>query len=147
MKLPSVMVMAVALTLPTFVAAQAAQCPEGRPSAGDIGIRRIECHGPRAACGIYGRNDDGSFHHTFSVEPTITEIASGSAAGLAVGDRIVAIDSVLITTREGGRRLANLPVNAPVRVLVRRQGELREHVISAQRGCGIRGITVRTRSG
>jgi predicted metalloprotease with PDZ domain len=135
------------MAVPALLTAQAAQCPEGRPSAGDIGIRRIECHGPSAACGIYGREDDGSFHHNFSVEPTITEIASAeSAGGLAVGDRIVAVDSVLITTREGGRRLANLPVNAPVRVLVRRQGALREYVIRAERGCGIRGITVRSRS-
>ena len=127
--------------------AQDSSCPEGRAPAGDVGIRRLGCIGPSASCVIYERDQDGSVRHEFSVEPVIAETASDNSSGaLRQGDRIVAVDSLLITTTEGGRHFANLPINQPVRVLVRHDGELVERVVTTRRGCGVLGLTVRTRS-
>lgn len=140
------------LLLAMLMAAQGAlaqdnSCPEGRQPTGDIGIRRLGCTGPRASCMINARDQDGSVRHEFSVEPTILETASENTSGaLRLGDRIVAVDSLLITTREGGRHFANLPINEPVRVLIRHDGELVERVVTTRPGCGVLGLTVRTRS-
>lgn len=59
----------------------------------------------------------------FRREPVIGGIApDGPAAGkLQAGDVIVAIDGLLITTREAGRHLASLRPGQPVRLTVRRE--------------------------
>jgi hypothetical protein len=125
--------------------ASAQVCPEGRAASGDLGIRGLLCTGAAVGCSIYLRAG-GEYQHRFSVEPRI-EIVDQSAAGdmLRAGDVIVAIDSLMITTTEGGRRLASVRPRQSVRVLIRREGALLEQVIVAQTGCGITQLTVRTR--
>ena len=97
------------------------RCPEGHPQTGDIGIEYLLCAG--GSCSVNLRTDRG-YVHDFSTEPSIREIRPGSpAAGkLRNGDVLIAIDGVLITTREGGRRLANLTPGVPVTLRLRRDG-------------------------
>jgi hypothetical protein len=127
----------------------AQQCPEGRTPVGDVGIGGLLCTGPAASCAINVRSsDDGGVHHEFAVEPVIAALTAGSSptsssdGALRLGDVLVAVDSVLITTAAGGRRLARLAPHATVRLLVRSDGELREIRMVARRGCGVRSLTV-----
>lgn len=124
--------------------ASAQVCPEGRAPSGDLGFQGLLCTGATASCAIYLRDGVG---HRFSVEPRIEGIDHrGPAADkLREGDVIVAIDSLMITTTEGGRRLATLMPRQSVRLLIRRDDALLEQVIVARNGCGIRRLSVRTR--
>lgn len=119
----------------------AQQCPDGRAVTGDVGIVALHCTGPAASCEInIQRSGDDRARHVFAVEPIITEFAS--VGDLRVGDAVVAVDSLLITTAAGGARLARLDAGAPVRLLVRRDAVLHEVRITARRGCGIRSLRV-----
>lgn len=60
-----------------------------------------------------------------------------------MGDRIVAVDSVPITAREGGRRLANLKAGRTVAIQVRRAGTVLEIVVVPTSGCNMPALTVR----
>jgi len=124
--------------------ASAQVCPEGRAASGDLGFQGLRCTGTSASCAIYLRDGLG---HRFSVEPRIDGIDHrGPAADkLREGDVIVAIDSLMITTTEGGRRLATLTPRQPVRLLIRRDGALLEQMIVARSGCGIVRLSVSTR--
>lgn len=126
------------------VAAQAEdRCPGGLVDRGDIGVRRLRCVGPAATCSINLPDRDGVPVHRFSVEPVVVERASVQVDdGPKLGDALVAVDSTLITTRRGGRLLATLTPGAPVRLLVRRDGRLRELTFVAARGCGITSLQV-----
>ncbi|MEX2609198.1 MAG: hypothetical protein WEA24_04570 [Gemmatimonadota bacterium] len=119
----------------------AQQCPAGRPPAGDFGIRAVRCTGPAASCAInvpIGSND--GVRHEFAVEPVITAVAEET--DLRVGDALVAVDGLLITTAAGGERLAGPRVGAAVLLLVRREGALLEIRMTAVRGCGIGSLRV-----
>jgi S1-C subfamily serine protease len=96
-------------------------CSEGQPAMGTLGINYLLCVG--GSCQVYLKTGKG-ITHDFSTEPRIETIAPNSpAAGkLRQGDVITAIDGVLITTREGGRRLANLKPGVPVLLSIRRDG-------------------------
>jgi len=122
----------------------AAPCPGGRAQGGDLGLRGVACTGPAAACAIHV-DDDGDRRHEFSVEPVVTEVAEGSAAAgrIVTGDVLVAVDGLLITTAEGGRRLANLSTGQPVAVRLRRQGRTVEVVLTPRPGCGLNSLRVR----
>jgi hypothetical protein len=132
---------AIVIATPAF----AQVCPEGRAASGDLGIRGLVCNGAAASCYIYSRAG-GQYQHRFSVEPRI-EMLHQDAAGeaLRVRDVIVAIDSLMITTTEGGRRLASVRPGQSVRILIRRDGQLLEQVMVARTGCGITRLTVTTR--
>lgn len=134
------------LTLPSLALAQDERCPEGGTTAGDLGIRAVRCVGPSAACSINRKDEDGVLRHVFAVEPVVEEVAPSNSgdAGLEVGDVLVAVDGRLITTREGGRYLANLSIGRTVTVVVRRRGQLRELAIPTVEGCGIRSLSVVT---
>jgi C-terminal processing protease CtpA/Prc len=121
------------------------RCPEGKPLTGDIGIGYLICFG--GACMVNER-DGGGYRHSFSSEPTIASIGSGSpAAGiLRESDVIVSVDGALITTREGGRRLASLTPDVPVRLRVRRGSIEREEVLVPIRGCNMPSLTVTSRA-
>jgi hypothetical protein len=119
-----------------------ASCPEGREPSGDLGIERLLCSG--SACAVSVR-DSAGYYHDFSVEPRIGALRSGTQGNdaLRVGDVIVAIDGVPITTRDGGRRLANLVVGRQVTLTIRRERELLTVVLRPAPGCNMPGLRVR----
>ncbi len=101
------------------------RCEEGAPRVGDLGILSLDCD-----CGydLRSRSNDGSVRivrrWTFRSEPRVAGIrADGPAAGrLREGDLLAAIDGVLITTREGARRFAEVAPGARATLTVRREG-------------------------
>lgn len=134
-----------ALMVPCAAAAQSTSpCPDGRKLGGDLGIIGLRCVGPAAACAIY-REEDGVTRHEFSVEPIIAELEPNATRGegLREGDVVVALDGRLITTREGGRYMASLPVGKTVVVLVRRGQELVTRSVPTLEGCGVTSLSVR----
>lgn len=99
-------------------------CPEGGELRAEIGISSFEC----SNCTMWTTRDDGGERSwSFSAEPTVRRVKSGSPAAGKIqgGDRLVAIDGYLITTSEGGRRLANLTPGEAVSLVVRRDGRER----------------------
>ena len=106
----------------------------GRSAAWVIGITRVTCRG---ACSLTLNRPNQTSAWSFSVEPQIAEIAPNSPATHAfeVGDRIVAIDSVLITTPEGGRRFANIEPGRDVTIRFRRGRQVGEVVLRAGPRC------------
>lgn len=124
-------------------AQQAAQCHDGGGARGDLGIRQLRCEAPAAACTINVTDSAGRLGHQFSVEPVIAQVVPDiGSPGPRVGDVLVAVDSLLITTRQGGRRLANLIPGEAIPVLVRRDGRLLELRMEVGRGCGITSLGV-----
>lgn len=123
--------------------AQSGACPENRPKTGTIGIGRFECVG--RSCTVGRVADDGSYSHSFAVEPRVGALnkAVEPARLLQVGDVILAIDGVPITTSEGGRRIANLEVGESVSLLVRRDGDEIEVKLVPVLGCNTPGLSVR----
>lgn len=135
-----------ALLCPAALAAQVATCPDGEPMRGDLGIRRLLCVGPSAACEINVRGDDGALAHRFSVEPVIVSLSdAASRAGLREGDVLVAVDGRLVTTLAGGRYLRSLPVGQEVSLLLRREGQVLESTLTTEAGCGVQSLAVRIR--
>jgi hypothetical protein len=123
--------------------AQSGPCPENRPRAGTIGIERFECVG--RSCSVGMRADDGSYLHSFAVEPRLGALNKSiePARLLQLGDVILAIDGAPITTSEGGRRIANLEVGETVSLLVRRDGDEIDVKLVPVLGCNTPGISVR----
>ena len=127
-------------------AQQPEACPYGGPERGDIGIEALRCVGPAAACAI-NLSEEGAWLHRFSVEPIIDALSTSNpnADALRVGDRIVSVDGRLVTTWEGGRYLANLPVDRDIEVIVRREGRLVRATVHTVAGCGPESLTVTVR--
>lgn len=119
-----------------FVAGAQEACPEGHPETGDLGISHLLCVG--GSCSVNLRSGRG-FTHDFSTEPRIQGLEKdGPSWGrLQDGDVLVAVDGVLITTREGGRRLANLTPGKPVRLRVRRGGREMDVAVIPRLGCNM----------
>lgn len=119
-----------------FAAGAQESCPEGHPETGDLGISHLLCVG--GSCSVNLRTGRG-FAHDFSTEPRIEGLEKdGPAWGrLQDGDILVAIDGVLITTREGGRRLANLTPGKPVELRVRRGGKETDVAVVPRLGCNM----------
>jgi S1-C subfamily serine protease len=120
------------------------RCPEGHPETGDIGIEYLLCVG--GSCSVNLRSDRG-YAHDFSTEPLIREIRPGSpsAGKLHTGDILIAIDGVLITTRDGGRRLANLRPGVPVTLRIRRDGKEMDVTVIPETGCNMPRLAVLAR--
>jgi C-terminal processing protease CtpA/Prc len=118
------------------------RCPEGHPLTGDLGIGRLVC--PGGSCVVNEMVGGGGYTHRFSTEPVLLEISEdGPAAGrLREGDTLTAVDGLLITTREGGRRLANLKAGEPVTLRVRRNGAETDVEVVPVTGCNMPGLTV-----
>jgi S1-C subfamily serine protease len=118
-------------------------CSENRAMSGTIGITRFECVG--RSCSVSGRDERGGYAHDFAVEPRVgaVDAAVAPARLLRVGDVVLAIDDVPITTREGGRRLANLGVGDTVRLRIRREGHEVELALVPVLGCNTPSLTVR----
>jgi membrane-associated protease RseP (regulator of RpoE activity) len=91
-------------------------CPAGQVERGDLGISGLECN-----CSYY-IGEAGERVWRFRSEPVILGVREGGpAAGkLREGDAINAIDGMLITTGEAGRRYANVEPGATVTLTVRR---------------------------
>ncbi|HWM93778.1 MAG TPA: PDZ domain-containing protein [Thermoanaerobaculia bacterium] len=119
-----------------FVAGAAGQCPQGHPETGDIGISNLLCVG--GSCSVNLRTGRG-YAHDFSTEPRIQGLEKDGPAWakLQDGDILVAIDGILITTREGGRRLANLTPGKPVTLRIRREGKEMDVIVIPRTGCNM----------
>ena len=119
-------------------------CPEGHPETGDIGIEYLLCVG--GSCSVNLRSGRG-YAHDFSTEPLIRGIRPGSPSTgkLKTGDILIAIDGVLITTREGGRRLANLRPGVAVTLRVRRDGREMDIAVVPEVGCNMPRLAVLVR--
>lgn len=117
----------------TVVAGQAQACPQARVDA-TIGVSGLDCVGE---CSVTLSDEGKEEAWSFSAEPRIFQIDAGSPADgvLQPGDFLVAIDGVLITTREGGRRFANLEPGTQVRVSYRRDGVVRETTLDVGSRC------------
>jgi membrane-associated protease RseP (regulator of RpoE activity) len=102
-------------------AVDAQTCRDGMPRTATLGIGLLHCVG--GTCMVHGP-DGGGTRHDFSTEPRAWELEPGGPAARALreGDQITSIDGVLITTRDGGRRLANLRPGVPLRLGIRRGG-------------------------
>jgi membrane-associated protease RseP (regulator of RpoE activity) len=129
--------------LASAAAAQRGSCPEGLPRTATLGIGLFHCVGGN--CGVNMRTARG-VAHDFSTEPRVWNLdPAGPAAGrLREGDVITAVDGALVTTPEGGRRLANLTPGRAVTLRVRRDGE--EHAVRLVpvAGCNAPGLVVNT---
>ncbi|UCC49236.1 MAG: PDZ domain-containing protein, partial [Gemmatimonadota bacterium] len=106
-------------------------CAEGEWVLGDLGISESEC-----TCSVtYGPGRAVIWR--FDSELTIREVrTSGPAEGkLRAGDKVVAIDGLLITSAEGGRRWGEVRPGETVQLLVRRDGRERPVEITAGTKC------------
>jgi S1-C subfamily serine protease len=131
---------ALALTLAAGVA-DAQTCAEGVPRTATLGIGMLQCVG--GSCTVNAR-DGGGRTHDFSTEPRVWRLdPDGPAAGvLRDGDQILAIDGALITTRDGGRRLANLRAGVPVALRIRRGGSELRVSVTPRPGCNTPSLAV-----
>jgi S1-C subfamily serine protease len=138
----TVVLFAVASACAFAVAAYPQACPEGHPKTGDIGISHLLC--VSGSCSVNLRTDRG-YTHKFSTEPKIRGLDKGgpSWGRLQDDDVLIAIDGVLVTTREGGRRLANLTPGQPVKLRVRRSGREMEVTVIPRLGCNAPTLAVR----
>ncbi|MEO8295136.1 MAG: PDZ domain-containing protein [Gemmatimonadota bacterium] len=111
----------LAVTLAGVLNAQQAvageECSSGWSTLGSIGIEEF-------ACDCTFNQNPGSTFWRFRSEPTVKKLTSGGPAEgkLRPGDVLVAIDGLLITTRSGGVRIANLEAGESVTITVRRGG-------------------------
>lgn len=101
---------------------------------GTLGISGLDCVGE---CSVTMSRAGKEERWVFSTEPRIFSIEAGGPADgiLQAGDYLVALDDMLITTREGGERYANLAPGEVVRVRYRREGNIREVEIRAGSRC------------
>ena len=111
----------------------ASACPDGATPRGEIGISSFEC----SNCAMFTMRDDGRRSWSFSAEPTVRTVEPGSPADGKIedGDRLVAIDGHLITTGEGGDRLANLTPGETVSIVVRRGSRERTVAVVPRSEC------------
>lgn len=133
------------LTISTFLILVAntvgAQCREGLPRTGQLGVGLLHCVG--GSCAIYG-HDAAGYIHRFTVEPHLRRIDPNNPAGklLRENDVLVALNGLPITSAEGGRLLAQLPAGEPVRIQFRRDGELRDGVVTPIASCDMPMLSV-----
>jgi PDZ domain-containing secreted protein len=111
------------------VAEGPSNCETSWASFGALGISGFSCD-----CTL--NRTDSDLRWTFRGEPVITRIADGrNARRYRLGDVIVAIDGMLITTRAAGERVANLEPGKPVTLTLRRNGREIEVEIIPDEDC------------
>lgn len=128
------------LVLPATVLAQAPTCRDGSQPEAWLGISGFQCN-----CTL----DTDAGLWSFRSEPRVLSVADeGPAANqLRPGDVIVAVDGLLITTTDGGRRFSSVKPGQAVKLTVRRGGRLQEtRVITGQRCRGDEETAVVARS-
>lgn len=108
-------------------------CPPGQV-VGTLGISGLDCVGE---CSVTLSEEGKEEMWSFSAEPRLFQIEPGSPVDgvLKEGDFLVAMDGILITTREGGRRFANLEPGRTVRISYRRDGVVREALVEVGSKC------------
>ena len=131
-----------ALLIHSGIAHAQGTCPEGRAMTGDLGIERYRCIG--GACEIWTETDLG-LGHVFTTEPRIDRLdpEGPSAGALREGDVLVAVDGILITSGEGGRRLARLRPGVAAVLWIRRGDRDLEVQVVPVPGCNPSGLSVR----
>ena len=123
------------------IAQEAPRCREGKPPTGDLGIGGFQC--VAAGCRVNGLVN-GRYEHSFSAEPYVWDIdpRGPSRDHLEEGDRIVAIDELLITTPAGGVRMANLSPGERISLTIRRNDRVFTVTLTAVLGCNMPYIRV-----
>jgi S1-C subfamily serine protease len=134
----------LSLTLALALAARGADaqtCEGGVPRTATLGIGLLQCVG--GSCTLNARDGAGRTHD-FSTEPRVWRLdADGPAAGvLRDGDQLLAVDGALITSRDGGRRLANLRAGVPVSLRIRRNGAEMRVSVTPRPGCNTPALAV-----
>lgn len=117
---------------PSPTVAQGPSCDE---QAGTLGIQGMACEGCTFRISRSGIEDA-----RFRTEPRVIAVARAFTGGdrLRAGDRIVAIDGSLITTREGSRKLVDLRSGQHVTVRIRRDGREADLDLVAGSACELR---------
>jgi hypothetical protein len=128
----------LALTLAAR-AADAQTCAGGIPRTATLGIGLLQCVG--GSCTVNARDGAGRAHD-FSTEPRVWRLDAPAAGVLRDGDQILAVDGALITTRDGGRRLANLRAGTPVALRIRRAGWEMRVSVTPRPGCNTPSLAV-----
>lgn len=125
---------ALALWAPSGALAQdAAACPDGREPVGDLGLAELRCSSGRCLRGF--AFEGGRLITTYTTEPRVHAVRPPADAVLEEGDVIVAVDGLLTTTTEAGKRLAEVKPGDRVRLKIRRDGAEREVTITAAASC------------
>jgi S1-C subfamily serine protease len=127
-------------------AAEAQTCGGGVGRTATLGIGLLQCVG--GSCSVNARDGAGRAHD-FSTEPRVWRLDAGgpSAGVLRDGDQILAVDGALITTRDGGRRLANLRAGVPVALRIRRGGSEMRVSVTPRPGCNTPSLAVTATAG
>jgi S1-C subfamily serine protease len=101
---------------------------------GHLGISGLDCVGE---CSVTLTSQGSEDRWVFSTEPRIFGVEEGGPSDgiFRPGDYLVALDGVLITTRRGGQRYANLTPGEVVTVRFRRDGEVHEAAIRVGGRC------------
>ncbi len=101
-------------------------CPGHRLPVADLGIEHWSCD-----CTFEVSSEGATQRWYFRGEPTLLDIRPGgpSDGKLRDGDVLVAVNGLLITTREAGLRLATLKPGEAVRLTIRRNGQERQVTI------------------
>ena len=107
-------------------------CEDQILTGGTLGIGLFQCAG--GACILY-RPAGPQSSHGFSVEPRVWELSEPARGRLKDGDIILSIDDILITTRNGGRRLASVDPGQSVELRVRRGKHEKTVSLTALEGC------------
>ncbi len=121
-------------------------CRERKEPTGDLGIGGFQC--VAAGCGV-NFEVRGRWRHSFTAEPYVWDInpRGPSTSLLQEGDRVAAIDDILITTPDGGERMANVRPGERVSLTVRRAGRLLKVPIVATLGCNMPYLAVTSERG
>jgi S1-C subfamily serine protease len=116
---------AIIACMSAFAFAQTTSPPCAAPELiGDLGFTGTHC----SRCVITGQHVPGRADIEFGTEPAVSGIKRGGPADgkLEENDVLVAIDGLLITSQAGALQYSWLTPGKPVRVTVRRAGELKD---------------------
>jgi hypothetical protein len=114
-------------------------CAGGIPRTATLGIGLLQCVG--GSCTLNAPDGAGRAHD-FSTEPRVWRLDAPAAGVLRDGDQILAVDGALITTRDGGRRLANLRAGTSVALRIRRGGSEMRISLTPRAGCNTPSLAV-----
>ena len=93
----------------------------------------LSCYCAVNATGVGSGMLDGAPLWTFREPPVVEQLVENGpavVAGLRVGDRLISIDGVRFDTTEGGRRFSRMTPGTAVRLVVERDGQRTDIVIT-----------------
>ena len=130
----TILAVALAFSAPSPALGQdPATCPDGREPVGDLGLEELRCSSGRCLRGF--AFEGGRLITSYTTEPRVHAVRPPADAVLEEGDVIVAVDGLLTTTTEAGKRLAEVNPGDRVRLKIRRDGSEREVTITAAASC------------